>query len=131
MSKQVYSHVMLGQAAETHIAALLSARRVHLSGYDLVWRGIRLEVKAARLNARGNFQVMLRKHDRHGHADVSKSDILIVLCMDNEHIVKCLVMDVIKDVPDTKTLTIGRYTSKYDAYQVKPSNLKAYLSKFV
>lgn len=48
-------------------------------GYDLLVNdSLKIEVKTARLNVRGKFQFCLTKKD---HADIRKSDIVILQCV--------------------------------------------------
>lgn len=123
------SHVQLGLAGEQFIATLLDTTRLHLSGHDVKYRTLRLEVKTARRNARGNWQVMLKKDDKYGQTDCSKSDFLVIICLDDEGTInKMLVIKA--SLMDKQTLTIGE-ASQYNRYQVKPLNLKRHLDKFV
>lgn len=101
-------------------------------GYDLVaidhltGESMRVEVKTARCNIRGEWAFTFRKHDRYGYANHLHSDVMLLLAMLKTGLFVPFVIPV-EDVHDIRAVTICShpqdYAGKYARYRQNPHTL--------
>ena len=114
--------VQLGNYTERKLARMLGLTLVRLSGHDAISQsGKRIEIKGAKVGAKG-CQVCLRKHDDYGHADVSKSDIIIIVCYNDLLLVTGIYAIPVQALGNLKKITITEH-GKYSQYKVTANEL--------
>lgn len=80
--KQCNSSVSLGNHGEKFVVKLLGGSRIFRCGHDIDHAVLgRLEVKTAILGQNGSFQFCLKKADKFGQTDYSKSDYVVLVCL--------------------------------------------------
>ncbi len=139
LQKLLYStRRAIGAAGEITIAKALesvgwsvdnphTAKKGDLLCYSKTGREVRIEVKTARRNVRGEYCFTLIKSDKYGSADHRSTDFTIFLCLTKSGIPVPFVIPTC-EIRDQRSLTITShpldYAGKYARFRQNIRNLR-------